>query len=113
MKAVRDREEALEELKRRRRTLFSKMEAADRKLASSSKSKNLAEQQELSIRLREQVRVLDEDIVREESALRDYKRTKARAWMEIKFAGLMECCQKGRVACDFGKLVISVRETVP
>lgn len=72
MKAVRDREEALEESKRRRRTLFTKMESADRKLASSStksNNKNLPEQQELSVRLREQVRVLDEDISKEESAL--------------------------------------------
>ncbi|KAE9392993.1 hypothetical protein BT96DRAFT_999887 [Gymnopus androsaceus JB14] len=107
MKAVRDREEALEELKRRHRTLFAKMEAADRKVGSGSKSKNLAEQKELSNRIREQVRALDEDIKREESALMDYKRRKARAWMEIKFAGLMECCEKGSVSCDFGKLVIN------
>jgi hypothetical protein len=110
MKAVRDREEALEELKRRRRNLITKSESANKKADRSSKfSKNLAEQRDLANRIREQIEVLDEEIMREETALKGYKRRKARAWMEIKFGGVLECCEKGSVACDFGKMVINVR----
>ncbi|KAF5364871.1 hypothetical protein D9757_013046 [Collybiopsis confluens] len=108
MKAVRDREEALEELKRRRRNLLSKSETADKKVDRTSKyHKNFSEQRELANRIREQIEGLEGEIAREETALKDYKRTKARAWMEIKFGGLLECCEKGSVACHFGKLVIN------
>ncbi|KAJ3980803.1 hypothetical protein F5890DRAFT_640396 [Lentinula detonsa] len=113
MKAVRDREEALEELKRRRRALLTRSETINRKVNKldtpnrSSKAKNLVDQIELANRTREQIDEMNEEITNEEAALGDFKRRKARAWMEIKFGALLECCEKGSVACDFGKLVIN------
>ncbi|KAJ3992231.1 hypothetical protein F5050DRAFT_1811698 [Lentinula boryana] len=113
MKAVRDREEALEELKRRRRALLTRSETINRKVHKldtpnrSSKAKNLVDQIELANRTREQVDEINEEITNEEAALGDFKRRKARAWMEIKFGALLECCEKGSVVCDFGKLVIN------
>ncbi|KAJ3875438.1 hypothetical protein F5051DRAFT_454575 [Lentinula edodes] len=112
MKAVRDREEALEELKRRRRSLLTRSQTVNRKVsklgsASRPKAKNLADQVELANRTREQIDALNEEITNEEAALMDYKKRKARAWMEIKFGGLLECCEKGSIACDFGKLIIN------
>ncbi|KAH7868228.1 hypothetical protein EV359DRAFT_16399, partial [Lentinula novae-zelandiae] len=71
------------------------------------KAKNLADQVELANRTREQIDALNEEITNEEAALMDYKKRKARAWMEIKFGGLLECCEKGSIACDFGKLIIN------
>ncbi|KAJ3739116.1 hypothetical protein DFH05DRAFT_1371994, partial [Lentinula detonsa] len=71
------------------------------------KAKNLVDQIELANRTREQIDEMNEEITNEEAALGDFKRRKARAWMEIKFGALLECCEKGSVACDFGKLVIN------
>ncbi|KAJ4469888.1 hypothetical protein J3R30DRAFT_3546850 [Lentinula aciculospora] len=113
MKAVRDREEVLEELKRRRRALLTRSETLNRKVSKlssanrSGKPKNLAGQTDLANQTRKQIDAMNEDIINEEAALRDFKRRKARAWMEIKFGGLLECCEKGSVACDFGKLIIN------
>ncbi|KAJ3818387.1 hypothetical protein F5880DRAFT_1464521, partial [Lentinula raphanica] len=70
------------------------------------KSDSLASQVELAARTREQIDAINEEIMHEEASLVDFKRRKARAWMEIKFGALLECCEKGSVACDFGKLVI-------
>ncbi|KAJ3842452.1 hypothetical protein F5878DRAFT_657609 [Lentinula raphanica] len=113
MKAVRDREEAFEDLKRRRRALLTKSDTINRKLSKLgsanrfTKSDSLASQVELAARTQEQIDAMNEEIMHEEASLVDFKRRKARAWMEIKFGALLECCEKGSVACDFGKLVIN------
>ena len=98
LKAIRTKEEALEELKRRRRTVSRKADDADKKLSKMSpEHKNLAMQTELLNRLRDEIRGLDSDIMTEEAALADFKRTSTRMWMGLKFGGLSELCEKGTV----------------
>lgn len=98
MKSIRSREEGLDELKRRRRTVVSKAEAAERKLSKlSPEHKNLAMQTDTLNRLRDEIRVMDSDIMSEEASLGDFKRTTSRAMMGLKFGGLLELCEKGTV----------------
>ena len=98
MKSVRTREEALDDLRRRRRRVGVSAEAAEKKLNKMSpEHKNLGVQTDLLNRLREEMRAMDGEIVREEAELGDYKRKCARDWMGFKFGGLVECCEKGVV----------------
>ncbi|KAK7036446.1 hypothetical protein VNI00_011643 [Paramarasmius palmivorus] len=107
MKAIRTREESLDELKRRRKALLSKADTAEKKLSKMSpEHKNLAQQMDTLNRLREEIRMMDSEIMTEEAALGDFKRSKTRALMGLKFGGLLECCEKGTVAGEFGKLVV-------
>ncbi|KAI0635228.1 hypothetical protein C8Q77DRAFT_1072479 [Trametes polyzona] len=108
MKSVRSREEALDELKRRRKSVFSDAESAERKLSKMNpENKNLQQQTDHLNRLRDEIRALDTDIMNEEAALGDFKRASARSWMGLKFGGLLECCEKGAIVGELGKLVIS------
>lgn len=98
MKAVRTREEKLDEVKRRRKALASKADAADKKLSKmSAENKNFQSQADSLNKLREEIRALDAEILNEEASLGDFKRTTVKYWMGIKFGGLMECCEKGTV----------------
>ncbi|KAI0330280.1 hypothetical protein GY45DRAFT_1251108 [Cubamyces sp. BRFM 1775] len=108
MKSVRSREEALDEMKRRRKSIFNDAEAAERKLSKMNPdNKNLQQQTDLLNRLRDEIRAMDTDIMTEEARLGDFKRTSARNWMGLKFGGLLECCEKGAILGELGKLVIS------
>ncbi|KAJ3507334.1 hypothetical protein NLJ89_g6364 [Agrocybe chaxingu] len=108
LKAIRTREESLGELKRRRHTVMRKAEDADKKLSRmGAEHKNLAMQTETLNRLREEIRMMDTDIMAEEAALEDFKRTATRMWMGLKFGGLLECCEKGMIAGEFGKMIIA------
>ena len=98
MKSVRTREEALDELRRRRRRVGASAEAAEKKLNKMSpEHKNLGPQTDTLNKLREEMRALDGEILREETELGDYKRKCTRDWMSFKFGGLVECCEKGVV----------------
>lgn len=98
LKAIRTREESLEDLRRRRRSVVKNAEAADKKLSKMGpEHKNLGMQTELLNRLRDEIRTMDSDIMTEEAALGDFKRSATRQWMGLKFGGLLECCEKGTV----------------
>ncbi|KAH9476315.1 Sphingolipid long chain base-responsive protein PIL1 [Psilocybe cubensis] len=108
LKAIRTREESLADLKQRRRTVVRKAEDAEKKLSKMSpEHKNLAMQTDLLNRLRDEIRTMDSDIMTEEAALGDFKRSATRGWMGLKFGGLLECCEKGTIAAEFGKMIIS------
>ncbi|KAF4609479.1 hypothetical protein D9613_012300 [Agrocybe pediades] len=108
LKAIRTREEALEELKRRRRTVVRKAEDAEKKLSKMSpEHKNLGTQTELLNRLRDEIRSMDSEIMTEEASLGDFKRTATRACIGLKFGGLLECSEKGAIIAEFGKMLIS------
>ena len=99
MKAVRTREENLDELKRRRKSLISDADGAERKLSKMSpENKNLQAQTDLLLGLRNQTRDLDAEILAEEASLGDFKREATRNWMTLKFGGLQELCEKGLVS---------------
>ncbi|KAI0693927.1 hypothetical protein C8T65DRAFT_667425 [Cerioporus squamosus] len=108
MKAVRTREENLDELKRRRRSVISDADSAERKLSKMNpENKNLQQQTDLLNRLRDEIRQMDADIAAEEANLGDFKRSSVREWMGRKFGGLLECCEKGAAVGEMGKLIIS------
>ncbi len=100
MKSIRTREEALDELKRRRKTVVSRADAAERKLSKMSpEHKNLAMQTDTLNRLRDEIRAMDSDIMTEEAGLGDFKRSTSRSMMGLKFGGLLELSEKGTVSC--------------
>jgi predicted RNase H-like nuclease (RuvC/YqgF family) len=104
MKSVRTQEEKLDILKHRRKGVVSKADSAERKLSKLDPGhKNTPAQTELLMRLREEIRELDSEIMTEETKLGDLKRTAAQDWMSLKFGGLQECCRKGLVS--FSRLV--------
>lgn len=103
MKSIRTREERLDEQRRRRKSLSSEADNAERKLSKMGPdNKNLQGQMDHLNKLREEIRIMDTDIMAEEASLGDYKRSTAKAWLSIKFGGLLECCEKGIVRSQVG-----------
>ncbi|KAF7377444.1 hypothetical protein MSAN_00166100 [Mycena sanguinolenta] len=117
LKQIRTREEALDELKRRRKATLARADSAEKKLNKMGpEHKNLAQQTDTLNQLQAQIRQMDSEIMTEEAALGDFKRTSARALMGVKFGGLMECCEKGCVVAEVGRAIvaeISEEQTVP
>ncbi|KAI9441312.1 Eisosome component PIL1-domain-containing protein [Lactarius indigo] len=108
MKTVRTQEEKLDTLKHRRKNVVSKADSAERKLSKlDSGHKNTPAQTELLMRLREEIRELDSEIMTEEAKLGDLKRTATKEWMALKFGGLQECCRKGLIVAETGKLIMT------
>ena len=98
LKAIRTREESLDDLERRRRSILRKAEDADKKLSKMSpENKYFTMQTDTLNRLRDDIQTLDSEITSEEAALDKFKRTATKVWMGLKFGGLVECCQKGTV----------------
>ncbi|KAG5637063.1 hypothetical protein H0H81_005944 [Sphagnurus paluster] len=109
LKAIRTREEKLDELKRRRKAVCAKAESAEKKLSKMSpEHKNLLMQTEALNALRAEIRTMDSDIMTEEAAIGDFKRTMTKSWMGLKFGGLVECAEKGRIAGEYGRLIVAV-----
>lgn len=98
LKAIRTREESLDDLERRRRSILRKAEEADKKLSKMSpENKYFTTQTETLNYLRDDIQTLNSDIMSEEAALDKFKRSATKIWMGLKFGGLVECCQKGSV----------------
>lgn len=99
LKSIRTREEALDDLRRRRKNVAAKAESAEKKLSKMSpEHKNLGMQTNTLNQLRDEIRSMDSDIMTEEAALGDFKRATTRTCMGLKFGGLLECCEKGAVS---------------
>ncbi|PCH37080.1 hypothetical protein WOLCODRAFT_167293 [Wolfiporia cocos MD-104 SS10] len=108
MKSVRTREERLDSLKRRRKSLASDADSAEKKLSKMNPdNKNLRAQTDHLEKLRDEIRILDTDIMTEDASLGDYKRTSCKAWLGMKFGGLSECSEKGVIIGEYGKLIIA------
>ncbi|KAF7760087.1 hypothetical protein Agabi119p4_10763 [Agaricus bisporus var. burnettii] len=108
LKFIRTREESLDELKRRRRNVNSKADTAEKKLNKMNmENKNFVSQTELLNKLRDEIRSLDFEIMKDEAAIADFKRSSTRMWVGLKFGGLIECCEKGVIAGEYGKLIVS------
>ncbi|ORX38258.1 Eisosome component PIL1-domain-containing protein [Kockovaella imperatae] len=116
-KRIREKEEGLEELRRRRKTTGNKAETAEKKLAKMGpENKALPQQTELLDRLRTEIRQLDSDIVVEESKVGDFKRQMVKEAMSYKFGGLEELGEKLCIVGELGKLLIEevpLEETPP
>jgi len=97
---------------RRRKSIMSKADSADKRLSKMSpENKNLRQQTDLLTNLRDQIRTLDVEIMDEEANLGDWKRAKAREWMGVLFGGLLECSEKGAVVATFGRTIIGYVST--
>ena len=102
LKVIRTKEEALDNLKRCRRNARRKAKNVDKKLSKmASDSKNLVTQKENLYHLQEEIRKMDAGVMYEETSLYNFKRTATKAWMGLKFGGLVQCCQKGTVRSLF------------
>jgi hypothetical protein len=94
--------------------------------------KNFIPQTELLNKLRDEIRGLDVDIMKDEASIGDFKRSATRTLVGLKFGGLIECCEKGvvrpifspsfisvkpyialQIAGEYGKLIVSVRLLLP
>lgn len=108
LKAVRTREEAFDDLNRRRRAVFSKADSAEKKLQKMNpENKNLRQQTDILMALKEQIRGMDVEIMNEEASLADWKREKAREWMGALFGALSETSEKGVIVADYGRSIVS------
>lgn len=112
LKAVRTREEALDEMHRRREALLSKSISAEKKLKKMSiDNKNLRKQTDVLISLRDNTRDTETQIANEEASLEDWKRVQAKEWMGILFSGLFECGEQGTVVATFCRAIIGCMST--
>ncbi|TFK50296.1 hypothetical protein OE88DRAFT_1631130 [Heliocybe sulcata] len=111
MKSVRTREESLLALHRRHKALQSKCESADKKLSKMNpENKNLQAQMDVINKLREEIKEVEGEILAEEAALGDYKRTEVKEWMGTQFGGIGECGEVAVLIAHYGKLLI---ESIP
>ena len=89
-------------MKRRRKSLITKADSAEKKLSRmSSEHKQLTIQTELLAKLNADIKLIEGEIVVEETSMADFKRTTARALLAHKFGGMIELCEKGIVGCSF------------
>ncbi|KAL0959001.1 hypothetical protein HGRIS_014314 [Hohenbuehelia grisea] len=108
MKSIRTAEETLDELKRRRKALHAKADSAERKLTKMNpEHKGLPAQTDVLNKLREEIRGVESDIIEGESRLGDEKRRAVKTWMNVKWTGLGECCEKGLIAAEYGRTIIA------
>lgn len=102
LKRIRTEEEDLDKLKKERRSVGSKADSAEKKLQKMTpENKNLAEQTDLLTRLREEMKLLDVQIMNEEARLGDFKRQTSKTFLLLKFGGLVECGDKAKVRDHF------------
>ncbi|KAJ7692939.1 hypothetical protein B0H17DRAFT_513143 [Mycena rosella] len=105
LKAIRAREQALNELKQKRKAAHADADSAERRLNKMGRQhKNLSAQIAQHTQQLAKVREMDGQILSEEAALGDFKRSSVRALIGLKFGGLMECCEKGRVVAELGAI---------
>lgn len=99
LKAIRAREQALEAIEDRRRTLSRKTDDADKKLGRMEREnhKNAGAQRATLDQLRIELRTTKSELTVEEAATYDFKRSTTRMWMGLKFGGLLQLCEKGAV----------------
>lgn len=99
-------------MRRHRKSLMSEVDLTDKKLNKMSpEDKNLRQQISIFLDLREQIRVFDVKIMNEEISLSNWKRTKAREWMDVLFGGLLQCSRKGAVVATFGHAIVGCVST--
>lgn len=106
LKDVRTKEEQLDELRRRRKTVAGKLEAQERKLSKMGpENKGLSLANEQLVSLQNELRHLDTSILVDMSRLSDYKRRILRSILTLKYGGLVELSEKLTIIGDLGKLV--------
>ncbi|KAB5590808.1 Sphingolipid long chain base-responsive protein LSP1 [Ceratobasidium theobromae] len=106
---VREREQRLSALRKRRTCVGGKVDAAQKKvnkLQTNLKPKNNAHYSDHLENLKKQAERIDVDIQIEEAAFENYKRETARECMDRKFAEVVELSDKMRVIGEAGRRIV-------
>ena len=99
LKSIRAQEESFEDFKQRHRALGARVHAAQAKANKMGPgNKGYQAQHELFLRLQEDFRRMDSDVMQQEAGLVDFTRSTAKTLMGIKFGGLQELCNRGLVS---------------
>lgn len=116
-KSVRTREEALADMRARKRSLGSKIEGVEKKLAKMGpENKELMKTTAQLKELRGEMESLRVEVQSEEAAIGDYKRRTVKEAMGIKCGGLLELAEKLTIIAEVGKMIIEeipLEETHP
>ena len=92
------RGDSLDSLKQRRDRAHRKAEETANQLSKMDpENKYFSMHTEALKRLRKDVRKMDADIKSEDAAFGDFKRTATKVWLNLKFGGLQDCCERGAV----------------
>ena len=106
LKSIRSREEGYAELKARKRSLASKIESVERKLAKMGpENKDLARVTSNLREMRSDMEVLRNEMVHEEAALGDFKRRTIVEALNLKSGGMMELGEKCIVIAETCRLL--------
>jgi hypothetical protein len=100
LETLRTREEALEDMYRRRESLDSKANSAWKKTGGSLGGNPLY------MGLLNELHAFDTKIANEKASLSDWKRIKGREWVGVLFGGLLECSEKGTVVATLAQEII-------
>ncbi|KAG1874920.1 hypothetical protein F4604DRAFT_1762948 [Suillus subluteus] len=107
MKAVRTREESLDELQKRRRRTAASVESIKKKLTrTNQETKAFGAQMDALNTSCEDMRHLDAKIAHERSMIVVFKRKCTKNWLTLKFGGLAEFCETGMIVGEIGKRMI-------
>ena len=82
----------------------------------SPEDEGFRQQSDIHRDLREQISTLDAIIANEGASLDNWKRVKAREWMDVLFDGLLDCNKRGSIIAAYGRIIIryvSTEETQP
>jgi hypothetical protein len=93
------RGDSLDSLKQRRDSAHRKAEDTANQLSKMDPENKYSSMhtEEALKRLRKDVRKMDADIKSEDAAFGDFKRTATKVWLNLKFGGLQDCCERGAV----------------
>ncbi|KDN53145.1 hypothetical protein K437DRAFT_271928 [Tilletiaria anomala UBC 951] len=116
-KAVRTREEMLAELKSRKRSLASKIESVEKKLAKMSpENKELMKTTSTLKELRNEMRGLTHEVVVEEAGLEDFKRRSFKDALGLKCSAVVEIAEKMIVMAEMAGAMLEeldLEQSVP
>ncbi|EPQ30512.1 uncharacterized protein PFL1_02038 [Pseudozyma flocculosa PF-1] len=106
-KSIRTREEALADLKSRKRSLGSSIERVEKKLSKMGPENK--ELMKVTTQLREMRTEMDSlriEVMEEEAAIGDFKRRTTKEALSIKCGGLLEMAEKLTIMAEIGKLML-------
>ncbi|SPO30494.1 related to LSP1 - primary component of eisosomes [Ustilago trichophora] len=106
-KSIRTREEALADLKSRKRSLGSDIEKVEKKLAKMGpENKELMKVTAQLKEMRGEMEGLHIEVINEEAAIGDFKRRTAREALGIKSGALLEMAEKLTIVAEISKLML-------
>lgn len=116
-KSIRTREEGLADLKSRKRSLASKIESVEKKLAKMGpENKELMKTTSMLKEHRSEMESLKVEVSTEEAAIGDFKRRTTKEAMGLKCGGMMELAEKMTIIAEVGRMIIDqipLDETAP